>query len=417
MPGPFWFEESHFRLAAIIAFLIWAMVALFLLVNRLIYRRRGDLLEEIVRTAQSATEEGSDEADQQIEELLGRSSRRVVYRLVGRTDLPDRVTRRIAAFSIEKWGLERMMRDAASTSGRKWRRISALFALGHMRTAGAHIVLRDALFDRDPEVAGAAATILTRMGDAEAAGILIGGLRVRTYSPARIATHLEQFPIPIVDQLLEIIDDPLPHVRFWAVSLLFRYAGEDRVAEAVLPHLEDSDPTVRKVAAETLGATGSAGYLSVISRRLEDEVPFVRSAAIRAIARITVTVGDPELRRSSARLITPALADRNYDVRLAAKESLINLGSTVWREVAMELRSPDAFARNSAAEVLQDLRLLDRVMEDFESGVITDPELTEIASLAFREGGDAMVRAAIGRLKSETRLDIEQVLAQLRVSA
>ena len=42
-------------------------------------------------------------------------------------------------------------------------------------------------------------------------------------------------------------------------------------------------------------------------------------------------------------------------MRTAAKDALVKLGPTTWHEVAAQLSSPDAFARNGAAEVLQNL--------------------------------------------------------------
>jgi hypothetical protein len=99
---------------------------------------------------------------------------------------------------------------------------------------------------------------------------------------------------------------------------------------------------------------------------------------------------------------------------LAAKESLVSLGPTVWREVAAQLDSPDRFARNTSAEVLQNVNLLDHTIDDIGRGITPAAELVAVLERAFREGGPGIVDAAAARSNPELFPSIEDLLTRLR---
>jgi HEAT repeat protein len=77
--------------------------------------------------------------------------------------------------------------------------------------------------------------------------------------------------------------------------------------------------------------------------------------------------------------IADLLGDRDWWVRLAAKESLEAMGPEVWRVLMPCLEHPDRFVRNGAAEVFQNLGILDSliVME----AASDDPAERKIAML------------------------------------
>ena len=164
-----------------------------------------------------------------------------------------------------------MLLDARGQHGRrKWRRISALFALGHIRAAGAHDLLALALGDPDADVAGAAAVILHRLGDDRAAVILVSALRGGSLPASRIATHLDQFPIPIHALLRPLLLDQKNGTRYWAASLLSRYPDVEGVAGEIALLVDDTDSQVRKAALATLGAMGNAAVIPFVQRGVED---------------------------------------------------------------------------------------------------------------------------------------------------
>lgn len=383
-----------------VMFALWAILSALVVVNRILHDRRQRRLVDIARALTDPSVEALPplERSPAVRRILDRMSRRAVYRMVASSDYPMWLTEIFAAYSLEYLGLPRMVRDASSSSWRsKWRRISALFALGHMRAPGVHKLLESAVLGPDAEVAGAAATILHRLGDRAAAGILVSVLRYPTGRSSRIATYLDQYPMPIHDLLLPLLQDARPQARYWAASLLTADRDNAELSARVAPLADDPDAAVRKAALATLGARSAPEAVPVARRRLTDPVPYVRSTAVRVLGLLGAVERDVLSRREVATWIAPLLADAAWEVRLAAKESLVRLGQEIWREVARQLDSPDAFARNGAAEVLQNLGTLDWALSFLGVGVVPNAELADVLARAFREGGPAMVDAAEAR--------------------
>jgi len=388
---------------------LWVAVSAFAVLNRLLYDRRERRLMNITRalTDPEVARLPPLERSPAIERVLALLPRRVIYALVATTAYPAWVTEVCAAYSLEYPGLPRMMRDAAAGARRRrWRRISALFALGHLRVAGIHELLRAAVSDRDADVSAAAMVVLTRLGDRTAAEILVAALQ-RTHSPSRVATHLDLFPIPVDDLLRPLLRDERPRTRYWAASLLNRYPASPGLSDDIGSLVDDADASVRKVALLTLTAAAGSAAMPHVRRALADPVPYVRSTAIRMIAAQGVLEGEVA-RRAHASWIASSLADCQWEVRLAAREALTELGPTVWREAAAQLESADPFARNTAAEVLQNMGVLDMAIAMVERGEPLGEELEQAVGLAFREGGPAMISAAAGRT------DAARVLAAVK---
>jgi HEAT repeat protein len=117
--------------------------------------------------------------------------------------------------------------------------------------------------------------------------------------------------------------------------------------------------------------------------RLDDEVMFVRAHACRAAGRL----GGPGV----APRLLPLLGDSAWWVRAAAKDTLGSFGAQVAPLLFEELDSPDRFARNGAAEVLQDLGIVDELLR-------TTPD-SPLLHRIFRAGGRGFVDAA--RLRAD----------------
>ena len=398
-------------------FAVWTGVSGFVVVNRMLHDRRERRLLVIARALAdpAVASLGALGPSPAIRRILSRLSRRAVYRMVGNTALPVSVTEVCAAYTIERWGLPQMILDASGDRRRgKWRRISALFALGHIRAADSHDLLERALFDPDRDIAGAAAVVLHRLGDERAAGILVSALRGGSLPGSRIATHLDQFPIPIHALLRPLLADPSNGTRYWAASLLSRYPEVDGLVGEIAALADDVDPQVRKAALATLGAIGSAAVIPAMERGVRDPVAYVRSTAIRSLARHGVLESDTSQRRIFAAAIAPFLSDIAFEVRLAAKESLVELGTVTWRETAAELESKDEFARNGAAEVLQNLGLLDRAIAEIGNGIKPNDDLLDMLTRALHAGGQPMVEAAGARSSPHVSPGVEALLANLR---
>ncbi len=403
----------------VITLTLWLVLSVWVVLDRLRYDRNRRKLGLLRRSLSDPKlgELSHAERAALVRQLLDRVSTRDIYRMAGDDELPGWVREESARMALAVIGLPQMLRDATPHRGvrRKWRRVSALHVLLHARPSAIHALLRVALADADPDVASAAATVLQRIGDARAAQILIDGLRISRLPASRIAARLERFRIPIADLLRPMLADERAESRYWAVTLLRDHHDENGLAAAIMPLVDDADAPVRKAALLTLGTMEPFGVARVATRRLSDPAPFVRSAAIRALAQAGERSPDRARRKAIAASICPLLADREWSVRAAAKDALVRLGPGTWREVAAELSSTDGFARNGAAEVLQNLGVLDWTLRGIASGAHPTDEAVDVLRRALREGGVVMSRAAALRSKDEPIQGVDELLRTLQL--
>jgi len=398
---------------------LWLVMSAWVVVDRVRYDRREQRLRSIQRALADPTLEALQPLERAatVRDMLAKLPTQVVYRMTGNVDLAPWVRECCGRYALEQIGLDRLLRDATPHRGarRKWRRISALHAMVYARPDSIHALLRAALADADADVAGAAASVLQRLGDRRAAEILIGGLRSARLPASRIAARLERFAIPIDDLLRPLLTSPRAEARYWAVTLLRKQHDHDGLAAAIVPLVDDADAPVRKAALLTLGAMQSPDAGRLASWRLTDPVPYVRSAAIQALALSGERTPDRARRQAIATSIAPSLADRDWSVRAATKDALARLGPGTWRAVAAQLSSSDAFARNGAAEVLQNLGVLDWTLRGIASGVRPSDEAVDVLKRALREGGVAMADAAMLRSKAEPIPAVHELLQSLEL--
>jgi HEAT repeat protein len=398
---------------------LWLVLSVWVVIDRVFHDRRRRQLGIIQRSLSDPRlgELSYAERSAFVRQFLDKVPARMVYRMSGDDQLPAWVREECARMALAAIGLPQMLRDATPHRGarRKWRRISALHVLLHARPSAIHALLRAALGDADADVASAAATVLQRIGDERAAQILIEGLRTSRLPASRIAARLERFTIPLDRLLRPMLADERAEMRYWAATLLREHHDESGLATAIMPLVDDHDAPVRKAALLTLGAMQPLGVARVATRRLADPAPFVRSAAIRALAQAGERSPDRARRKAIASSICPLLADREWTVRAAAKDALVRLGPGAWREVAAELSSTDGFARNGAAEVLQNLGVLDWTLRGIASGAHPTDEAVDVLRRALHEGGVAMSRAAALRSKDEPIGGVDDLLRTLRL--
>ena len=398
---------------------LWLVMSSWVVVDRVRHDRRHDRLRSIQRAMSDPTLAALPALERAaaVREMLTHLPTSVAYRMTGDTELAPWVREACGRYALELIGLGRMLRDAEPHKGaqRKWRRISALHALVYARPDSIHALLRAALADADADVASAAASVLLRIGDARAAEILIGGLRSARLPASRIAARLARFTIPIDHLLRPLLTSPRAEARYWAVTLLRDQHDHSGLSAEIVPLTDDADAPVRKAALLTLAAMQSPETGRLASWRLTDPVPYVRSAAISALAQTGERTPDRARRQAIAAGIAAALADRDWSVRSAAKDALARLGPSTWRAVAAQLSSKDAFARNGAAEVLQNLGVLDWTLRGIASGVRPTDEALDVLKRALREGGVAMADAAALRSKTEPIPDIHTLLQSLEL--
>ena len=140
---------------------------------------------------------------------------------------------------------------------------------------------------------------------------------------------------------------------------------------------------MRKAAVESLGLIGGPAAASAALKLLDDPIWYVKAHAARALGDLG--------RQDLAGHVVPLLSDREWWVRMAAKESLLAMGEGAWESVVALLDHDDRFARNGAAEVLQNGGWLEEAVERAARGD-KDETTREALRKAFSAGGARLVQ-------------------------
>jgi HEAT repeat protein len=229
--------------------------------------------------------------------------------------------------------------------------MAALQILVRRNDPGSMALLARAVDDADTDVTSVALSLLGGSVDPEAGRILLGALRHQRHPASRVAVQLDRSPQELATELRSMLTDADPVIRLWAATLLGRYLGVEGLEQDLAAVAHDADPRVRKAAVQSLGYVGDEFAATTALRLLVDPVPFVRATAARTIGKLD--------RLDLAEEVVLLLGDENWWVRFAAKECLEVMGTEVWPVLARNLEHPDRFVRNGAAEVFQNLGLLD----------------------------------------------------------
>ncbi len=384
---------SILRTLFLVSFGIWAGLSVYVLLNRVLYDLRHRELREGLKRLHhpSLAAASTRERLLAVEDIARPLPRRTIERIAADASLPDHIAETFACYAVSRWGVAHFIAAATRTRGWriKWRRIAALHVLARSWYPNMLELLETAVADRDPHVVQAAVVILGRMDTRPAAELLVATLRLHRHAPSRVATQLEHFSTPIADLLIPLLSDAVPHVRYWAAQLLSGHREVTGLDVELVPLIADPEPTVRKAAVQTLGTLGGSRASAAAGRLLSDPVDYVRAHAARALGRM--------LAYDYAEDVVRLLSDRSWWVRLASKESLVEMGRGIWRRVAAGLEVPDRFGRDGAAEVLQNLGVLDELASRARSGENVDADDLAILWRALEVGGDPMLEALVGR--------------------
>jgi HEAT repeat protein len=372
-------------------------------------RQRSTVVARLVAEVQRIESSGMlpEEQVRQLEALVSGTDRLMLLRAA--LALPERspATEIFARSATTCHDLAWFVEQASAWRGPRanWRRIAALRLLSYQGYSGMVPLLGQAIADNDSEVVGAAVSFLGRIPDMKAAELLVNALTTRRYSASRVATYLDQFPIPINHLLRPLLRHQDATVRYWGVMLLARHKSVPDLARELAALTADEAPLVRRAAVASLARIDVAEGVQAAKALLADPVWYVRAHAARAIAEAE----DPEL----APLVAPLLADREWWVRAAAKEALQRMGSEVWAPLVPYLDHPDAFARNGAAEVLQNIGILDSLIVLEAATTRPSAAKIEILRKIAMAGGTRMAEALLDRVDPDSRARVRDLLSTL----
>lgn len=343
---------------AAFAVLLWAAVTAYVL---RIDRRRSAARGLVAAALATLREEDQPSAPMveriaRVAPVLGRMSRDMVLHTAADGGTPRTAVDVLTAYMVERWGIHILLREAANHRVPReiWRRTASLKVVYHLDHPQTFDLLASALEDAAPGVASVGLTLLGTSSDPRATALLINALVEQRHPASRVAVHLEHSPLRPVEAYRALLTNPDPVVRFWGATLLSGCADVDWLEAELASLADDTDPRVRKAAVQSLGKAGGHVAEEVALRLLRDAAPFVRAHAARALAELDCI--------DAATPIAELLGDPDWWVRSAAKGSLQTLGSEVWPVLVRCLEHPDKFVRNGAAEVFQNLGILDSLI-------------------------------------------------------
>ena len=336
--------------------------------------------------------------------LVSRLSRDMLLHTAAVTASERQAFQVLSGHLVERWSMDRILKEATTHPRPRdaWRRNASLRILFYLNHADAPALLDRAVGDADVNVAEAALTLLGSSTDPAAVDIMIGALKNRRQPAARIAVHLERSPVRPVEPLRALLTEPDGLVRSWGARLLGHYVGVLGLESDLLPLADDPDPRVRKAAIASLGRVGDEAAADAALRLLEDPVPFVRAHAARALGELE--------RADCAGAVSRLLGDHDWWVRAAAKQSLEAMGTEVWTALVPCLGDDDGFVRNGAAEVFQNLGILDNLVVMEAASDSPSPAKIDLLRRIAAAGGTRLTESLVERAGPTTGPKVRRLL-------
>lgn len=377
----------------VLAVVLWAWLALYVThIDRRRTRAR-DVVSSVLSTltAQPVRSAPVEERLSHVTPLLERVSRDMVLHTAADGGTPTDAADVLVKHLVDRWGIYMLVREASfhRKSRDVWRRTASMKVLFHLGHPQVVEILSRAVDSPSAEVASVGLTLLGMSTDPRAPAILIDALKGRKHPPSRIAVHLEHSPQRPAEAYRALLRDVDPVARFWGATLLAEYPELDWVETELAPLVHDTDSRVRKAAVQSLGRVGDEIAAAAAMQLLADPASFVRGHAARALGELE--------RVEAAPAVAALLGDGDWWVRTAAKASLEAMGAEVWPVLVRCLDHPDEFVRNGAAEVFQNLGVLDSLI--MMEAASDDPSRSKIDLLRqiAAAGGLRMTNSLIER--------------------
>lgn len=401
--------ETILLSGATAAALLWAAVSGYVLIVNHRRNRARAVVSRVLDTlrADDLRSAGTEARIARVGPLLDHVSRDMVLYTAADVATPHDAFEVLTAYLLERSSADLLLSEAAAHRRPRdvWRRTAALRVLFQLDHPRALELLEAAVEDPNGDVAGIAMSLLGTSRDPGAVEILIRALKTHRHPPSRVAIHLENSPQRPVDQYRALLGDDDPIVRFWGATLLGQYVGVDGLEADLAALASDADPRVRKAAIESVGRIGDTLAADAAIRLLSDPTPFVRAHAARAL-------GDLD-RSDTAPAVAGLLGDADWWVRAAAKHALEAMGAEVWPVLVRCLNDGDGFVRNGAAEVFQNLGILDSlIVMEAASDDPSDAKVDLLRRIAAA-GGTRLTDSLVERAGPTTGPRIRRMLATI----
>jgi len=278
----------------------------------------------------------------------------------------------------------------------KWKRIEAILALGYAGASSAIGIFESGLFGRDKDVSYFSMIALGQIKTDLAARILLAYLRKDRLAGQKISSIMETFPSSAAAEVVKVIHDTDPSVRFWALKILSRLKPSAEYASDVALLAHDDDPAVRACACECLGVIGGAHAAGVLLKALKDSSWLVRAGAAHGLANAL----GPE----SVKSIIGLLNDSSLNVITAAKDVLASYIDEAAPYLEKILAGDDPLAKQSAIEVLSRSGYINRIIKaSLRPGGASRPAAMRSFELILRSGAYLSAISSIAALDDAGR--------------
>lgn len=238
----------------------------------------------------------------------------------------------------------------------KSRRSEAARRIGRIADQRAVSRLKELLWDDKEQVRDSALFALGRMGTREALEAMLEALdRGDRWTQEKVAEAVGEAGDESRQLLVLMLEDLNPKRRAFAAEVMGKVAGPEE-APALEKALKDDDIDVRARAADSLGRIKDSGSRQALLAALDDPEWEVRSQATKALGHI----GDG---RDAPRLVQ-CLRDREWWVRQNAAAALREMGEEGEVPLIEALWDEDRFAREMAAQTLEEGSIVERIVED-----------------------------------------------------
>jgi HEAT repeat protein len=388
--------------------LAWSGLFTFVVSSRAIWDAQHKILELAGRGAHrrlllAARASG----DVEVDRLLRRLRTSTLLRAASDASTSTTVARVFAAHLVRR-AEPRVRSLLADRRGQRarWERVAALRVLALAEADDALALLASAARDTDDEIAAAAVRILGELDTSEARGALVHILLDDDFARSRVAAQLDRAERIDIKLLSSLLSSPDDGARYWGTKLL-AHTGDDSAARAAaLAAARDPNANVRAAAADSLGLLLSANDAEQLLRLLDDEAAHVRVHAARSLGALTATGAGPAL--------AELLRDSSWWVRTAAKRALESLGPDACDAVWGYLDDDDHFARNGAAEVLQNIGVVRELVDTvtLPGSRYRSDAAAELAKV-LAAGGSQFEALALEHLDHDARVRVRTVVESI----
>lgn len=176
----------------------------------------------------------------------------------------------------------------------KWRRIEAMLSLGYMQAESAIGVFKRSLLSNDKDIAYYSMMALGQIKTVKSAAALLNLLEKHPSNGYKIASILEGFPGTIADDVFKLTYSRNVLVRFWAATILSKFASEKHI-NRIEKLTHDTSAEVRAAACDCLGCIGNHAARQALLKCLKDDNWLVKRHAIFALEHIMGDASVPEV--------------------------------------------------------------------------------------------------------------------------